>query len=74
MKPVAVERLGDGATAFRIVDADGVASHWVEIVRMPGHLIEIRIPNQSPEPPGKMMDRLRRIARAAHGRAAAKLG
>lgn len=74
VEPVAVERLGDGATAFRIVDTDGVASHWVEIVRMPGHLIEIRIPNQSPEPPGSMMDRLRRIARAAHGRAAAKLG
>lgn len=61
-------------TAFRIVDANGVASHWVEIVRFPGHLIEIRIPNQSPEPPGDMVDRLQRVAKAAYERAAAKLG
>ncbi|GGV42701.1 hypothetical protein GCM10010182_79230 [Actinomadura cremea] len=73
VEPIAVEPLGDGATAYRIVDAGGVTSHWVEIVRMPGHLIEIRIPNQSPEPPGDMTERLQRVARAAHERAAVRL-
>lgn len=69
-----VARLGDGATAFRIVDAEGTASHWVEIVRFPGHLIEIRIPNQAPEPPGDPVERLQRIARAAYARAVRALG
>ncbi|MFD0903813.1 hypothetical protein [Actinomadura sediminis] len=74
VEPVAVEPLGDGATAYRIVDASGVASHRVAIARMPGHLIEVRIPAQSPEPPGDMAVRLRRVARAAYERAAATLG
>lgn len=73
VEPIAVEPLGNGATAYRIVEADGVATHWVEIVRLPGHLLEIRIPNQAPGPPGDMTERLQRVARAAHERAAAKL-
>ncbi|MEU6424755.1 hypothetical protein ABZ860_02570 [Microbispora sp. NPDC046973] len=75
VEPFPVPPLGTRSFAFRITGSGDVPVwQWVEVVQTPRYLLEIRIPNQFPEPRTDPAVLLPRIAEAAYARAEAALG
>ncbi len=70
--PFPVPRLGTRSWAFRVYEEKSVRQ-WVEVVQTPRHVLEIRIPTQSPKPRTDPAVLLPRIAAAAYARAEAAL-
>lgn len=74
VKPFPVPPLGVRSFAFRITGSGKIPVwQWVEVVRTPRYVLEIRIPNQFPEPRTDPAVLLPRIAEAAYARAEAAL-
>ncbi|MBB2748990.1 UNVERIFIED_ORG: hypothetical protein FHR35_008902 [Microbispora rosea subsp. rosea] len=71
--PFPVPPLGSRSWAFRVFDEKSV-TQWVEVVQTPRYVLEVRIPNQFPEPRTDPAVLLPRIAAAAYARAEAALG
>ncbi|GLX05907.1 hypothetical protein [Microbispora sp. NBRC 16548] len=75
VEPFPVPPLGTRSFAFRITGSRKVAVwQWVEVVQTPRYVLEVRIPNQFPEPRTDPAVLLPRIAAAAYARAEAALG
>ncbi|GAB3130653.1 hypothetical protein [Microbispora hainanensis] len=71
----AVPPLGTRSFAFRITgNRKAPVWNWVEVVRTPRYVLEVRIPNQFPAPRTDPAVLLPRIAEAAYARAEAALG
>ncbi|MEV5740059.1 hypothetical protein AB0L30_08365 [Microbispora rosea] len=74
VEPFAVPPLGTKSFAFRITGSRKVPVwQWVEVVRTPRYVLEVRIPNQWPRPRTDPAVLLPRIAEAAYARAEAAL-
>lgn len=75
VEPLAVPSLGTASFAFRITGNRKIPVwQWVEVVRTPRYVLEVRIPNQFPAPRTDPAVLLPRIAEAAYARAEAALG
>jgi hypothetical protein len=72
VKPYPVASLGSRSWAFRVFEEKS-ATQWVEVVQTPRYVLEVRIPNQFPEPRTDPAVLLPRIAEAAYARAEAAL-
>ncbi|MEV4320766.1 hypothetical protein AB0J37_00885 [Microbispora rosea] len=72
VRPIPVPPLGTRSWAFRVMEGKSV-TQWVEVVRTPRYVLEVRIPNQWPRPRTDPAVLLPRIAAAAYARAEAAL-
>ncbi|GIH46166.1 hypothetical protein SAMN05421833_1269 [Microbispora rosea] len=72
VEPIPVPPLGTRSWAFRVMEGKSV-TQWVEVVRTPRYVLEVRIPNQWPRPRTDPAVLLPRIAAAAYARAEAAL-
>ncbi|WP_030506869.1 hypothetical protein [Microbispora rosea] len=72
VRPIPVPPLGTRSWAFRVMEGKSV-TQWVEVVRTPRYVLEVRIPNQWPRPRTDPAVLLPRIAEAAYARAEAAL-
>ncbi|MFI0355658.1 hypothetical protein [Actinomadura sp. 9N407] len=63
-----------GSWAYRIIDTKGKVWHWGAVVRLPNHLIEIRIPNMEPGPGADMVTMLNEATAQAYAKATRVLG
>ncbi|KAB8186152.1 hypothetical protein [Microbispora catharanthi] len=72
VEPIPVPPLGTRSWAFRLLEEKAVRQ-WVEVVQTPHYVLEVRIPNQFPEPRTDPAVLLPRIAAAAYARAEAAL-
>ncbi|WP_432868979.1 hypothetical protein [Microbispora rosea] len=72
VEPIPVPPLGTRSWAFRVMEGKSV-TQWVEVVRTPRYVLEVRIPNQWPRPRTDPAVLLPRIAEAAYARAEAAL-
>ncbi len=69
IEPFPVPSLGAQAFAFRVTGSREPVGQWVEVVRTPRYLIELRIPARSPAPRTDPAELLPQIAQAAYSRA-----
>ncbi|MEU7689788.1 hypothetical protein OHB01_13565 [Microbispora hainanensis] len=73
VRSISVPRLGTRSWAFRVMEGKSV-TQWVEVVRTPRYVLEVRIPKQLPAPRTDPAVLLPRITEAAYARAEAALG
>lgn len=74
IRPLAVPRVGLASWAYEVTGTGKFPIwQWVEVVRGPGFLLEVRIPNQAPAPKLSPVTLMPRFAAAAYRRALSRL-